>query len=1265
MSTDATAPPDLYGGEPSVYDDPGYGVDGALDAFAQPDAMPVPVNQAELAAHHVTAVLVAHNGDRWLPQALAALTASDHRPDRIVAVDTGSRDESEKLLIDALGGPAITRMPKRTGFGAAVQHGLAYADQRSPIRDSHRQRTEWVWLLHDDCAPAPGALRQLLECAVRRPDAAVIGPKVLGWRDDRQLLEVGLTITGGGRRHTGLEKREYDQGQHDATREVLAVGSAGMLVRRDIWEDLGGFDRNLAVFRDDVDFGWRANQAGHTVLVCPRAVVHHAEAAAHGRRRLGATRDRPHMVDRRNALYVLLANAPARRWLLALVRIVISSVVRAVGFLLGKQPALAFEELVAVLAVLGRPDRLIRARLARSRTRSVDPATLRRFFPSTTQQLRNAGEQLFAVVTGTDSGHDLPSRRRAVTDPASEDDEPDADDTSWLKVFVRPPVLLVAGLTLLTLLASRRLIGGGRLSGGALFPAPGSAAELWATYTEAWHGVGVGSPIAAPPYLAVIAAFGSVVQSPSLAVDLLLLGSVPLAALTAYLLLRRVVESPWLRFWGAAVYGLLPATTGAIAAGRLGTAVAAVVTPLVALAVWRTLGTPDRPGPFRAAWSAGLLLAIVAAFVPLAWLAAVAAGVAAVAAGFRSTGAVLRLVAMVSVAPVVLAPWTLELVRNPELLLLEAGVPGPDLSEPALVPWSVLLMNPGGPGAAPIWLGAGIVLAAWAALFRTGSRGPIVAGWIVAAVGLVAGLLVSRMPVSGPTLETPVSGWPGYATVLVGGGLMVAAVQAAARLRTRLSGVGFGWRQPVAVLLVLAAGATPLVGAGWWLLRGADDPLERRSPAVLPAYVAEEGERPARIRTLVLSRADDGRITYALLRHAGPRLGDAETGPPPEQQTALEEYVGDLVSGRGGADATALADFAARYIYIPAPADPALVDVLDTVPGLTRASAPPEAAMWQVAGEVARVRVLGGAEGAIALASEEVEASDTVPADPDADQRLLVLAEHTDPGWRATLDGQPLTPTTYQDWAQAFELPNTGGEVAVMHRGEERRTWLTVQLVAVLVAILLALPGMRRQRGAVEGAAEISPDESSSPDLPVAPVRRRARTGAAQPAAPEPVAPEPALPVARPGETLPMRRRARRPEQVTTRQSDPAAAPYQTGPAPAVPESPPGPVEPVGEYQYPPGSPAAPPYATATGAEWPSVAADQLDDEPAELAGGRRRSGRRARRGSVADVADYSPADDSPADYSPADDSPAADQPRPQSRSGRRTKGRRRRGGES
>ena len=57
------------------YDDPGLGADPALDAFVEPYVAPAPVAPSELLQHHVTAVLVAHDGRRWLPRTLAALGA--------------------------------------------------------------------------------------------------------------------------------------------------------------------------------------------------------------------------------------------------------------------------------------------------------------------------------------------------------------------------------------------------------------------------------------------------------------------------------------------------------------------------------------------------------------------------------------------------------------------------------------------------------------------------------------------------------------------------------------------------------------------------------------------------------------------------------------------------------------------------------------------------------------------------------------------------------------------------------------------------------------------------------------------------------------------------------------------------------------------------------------------------------------------------------------------------------------------------------------
>ncbi|MEJ7757152.1 MAG: glycosyltransferase [Nocardioidaceae bacterium] len=217
----------------------------------------------------VTAVVVSHNGARWLPHALDALLTQEHPPDAVTAVDVASTDTSLDLLATRLPHSHLVRAPSGTAFGVAVRLALGEAP-----------RTDWLWLLHDDCAPAPDALACLLDEATAADDVAVVGPKIREWPSLRRLLEVGVTLTGTGQRDTGLETGEPDQGQHDRPRDVLAVSSAGMLVRRETWDALEGFDAALPMFCDDIDFGWRASRAGQRVRVAPSAVLFHVEAGA-------------------------------------------------------------------------------------------------------------------------------------------------------------------------------------------------------------------------------------------------------------------------------------------------------------------------------------------------------------------------------------------------------------------------------------------------------------------------------------------------------------------------------------------------------------------------------------------------------------------------------------------------------------------------------------------------------------------------------------------------------------------------------------------------------------------------------------------------------------------------------------------------------------------------------------------------------------------------------------------------------------------------
>lgn len=314
------------------------------------------------------AVLVCHDGAEWLPSALAALRALRTRPRHVLAVDTGSTDRTPELLAEAAGGPdavlhGVLTLDRDTGFGAAVRTAVDHAVDR------WGDPGQWVWLLHDDCAPEPDCLAVLLSAADVAPSAGMLGPLALDWSDPRLVVEAGLSTDASGHRQTGVGPTELDWSrgsEANQTGEVLAVSSAGALVLRADWTALGGFDPALPLLRDDLDFGWRLNRLGRVVLFVPAARLRHARAMARGLREPHATSGSVRSVDRAHGLRTYLVNGSAPAFLLGLPRLVVLCVLRALGFTLLRRLSDARAELAAVDYLLGGRAGLRRARAARA-----------------------------------------------------------------------------------------------------------------------------------------------------------------------------------------------------------------------------------------------------------------------------------------------------------------------------------------------------------------------------------------------------------------------------------------------------------------------------------------------------------------------------------------------------------------------------------------------------------------------------------------------------------------------------------------------------------------------------------------------------------------------------------------------------------------------------------------------------------------------------------------------------------------------------------
>lgn len=1042
----------------------------------------------EFPRHVVTAVLVTHDGARWLPDALAGLLSQERPVQYAVAADTGSADDSAQLVAETLGDEAVAHLARRTGFGQAVDEATRLAPVLTPDdlpylrrpnswdpatrtwRDDaydlpelpHGEPVQWLWLLHDDCAPEPDALAQLLrvvdnELELGRDDVAVVGPKLRGWYDRRQLLEVGVSIANSGRRWTGLDRREQDQGQHDHVRTVLSVSTAGMLIRRDVFERLGGFDRRLPLMRDDVDLCWRAHSEGYRVLIAPDAVVRHAEAASRERRAVdcaGRTTASPHKVDKAGAVHTLLANTRAAALPWVLLRLVVGTVLRTLAYLVGKVPGQALDEIRGLLGVLLRPERVLAARRSRGPSQ-LDKDELRQLFPPPGATIRATAEQVAANFSSNSDVDTSAGRHGSAVESG-----PGGDDADFLEIeqFARlkriarkPGPVLFLALLLISLAACRALLGGGALAGGALLPVPPGASDLWAGFADAWHPVGAGSTASAPPYLAVVATLASLfLGSTGLAVTVLLVCSVPLAGFTAYFASRPLVSSRLLRAWTAVAYAFLPATTGALAQGRIGTAVLAVLLPLIARAGVAASGLANPSGgrgSWRATWAYALLLTITTAFTPVVWPAALVLGVGVlVLRRSEPVPHLLRFLAQLGTPLLVLAPWSLTLL--PTGFFTEAGL---DFGASAASASDLLGTSPGGPGTLTGLLFIGIVLAALAALLRSERQLGIRAAWAVALTGLLLAVLANR------------SAWAGPATLVYGIALLAAAALGADGARARVAEQSFGWRQPVAALIALACAVGPLVAAAGWMVRGADGPLERRDPAQVPAFVAEDAGTRDQARTLVLDGDSTARIRYTLVRGAGARMGDGEIAAADGSDTGLDKVVANLVAGSGADQTGQLGGFAVRYVLVHQGIPRQITRVLDATPGLNRLSQQNGNALWRVDRAVSRATLIGagGSGTPQAVAAGPVEIHTTVPGGSAG--RVLRLADAVSDGWTATLDGKPLTPKTVDGWAQGFELPAGGGKLDVTYDAPFTHTvWLWVKGALAVLLVVLALPGRRR-----------------------------------------------------------------------------------------------------------------------------------------------------------------------------------------------------------
>jgi GT2 family glycosyltransferase len=1040
--------------------------------YTDDDTQRVDVSRA-----NVTAVLVTLDAARWLPGTLDSLAKLDTRPTRLIAIDNASNDATRTHLdrayhdgvLDAVYGGS-----REFGFGDAVRAALQFdADNLQDDADTlgfravSAQDSDWLWLLHDDAAPAPDALYQLLAHVTTDQSIDLTGPKLLLPRrrhGGQPISEIGVSISGTGRRELELDVDEIDQGQRDQPQERLGVSTCGMLVRTAVWEQLNGLDPALPVFRDGVEFGWRAHLNGYSVVTTPRAQVTHRQVGRAGLRPRGLTGRRPGKVDRLLGMLVVAGHAKPKMLPLVWLRLVWGCLVRALGYLIGKVPGRALDEILALGSFLAHPHRLYDLR---KRTAAIDPV------PGTREVVESLRPRWWSgLQVGLDALTGAASVRLkslagntdvATLDELTGDDFSSATDERPSNVWLNPVALMLAAAVVASFIAARGLFGRGSLVGPALLPAHDSLITLW----HAVVGAIPGAPAQITPPWVALTAIGSTALfgQPEWLTTLLICGAVPLSLLAAYPLVRRLINDRRVRLWVCATYALLPALLGGTNQGRLTLSVVAIGLPLLVLAArGLVLRRTRSPEAWRGGWGAGVVLVALLAFEPSMIIIALLVGILGAVALRRTPRKVGRIGIALGVPLVVLLPWWPSLITAPGRLFV-----GPDSvldgADPAPQAWQLLLGREVGPGLPPLWVGAVIFGVIWAVavlgLARRPARRAVLAAWGTALLAFAMAVVLSKLVVAVPPAGTEVRPWVGsylmlgFAALIIGAGLGLDGVSADMKERS------FSWLQPASVAAGIAVCVVSLGGAIWWVLAGAHGPIDRTRLNAIPPYVMNAMKSDTRPRLLAIDLSD-GYARYAVLSEDYLRLGDADRGFTFGGSVAARQQVDDLVVRLVGGTADAdikpqLTSLGIGYLWVTG-ADQDIKARIDNAPGLGSASGNERGIVWKLDPPVARTVLL---EDVGQATPQRVDVSRSPAAVPAAGaQRELLIGESADLRWRADLDGQPLPPAT-QGWQQVFTVPAAAGTVS--YALPSVMPWLLpAQALLLLVAAVLAAPAIRR-----------------------------------------------------------------------------------------------------------------------------------------------------------------------------------------------------------
>lgn len=256
----------------------------------------------KMAPQHLVSILVLnYNGIEFCQDCFTSIRALTYPHYEVIMIDNLSTDGSVAYVRKNFPEVRIIELDNNYGFAKGNNRGVHFA------------RGKYLFFLNQDTVLEKDCLTELVQVMDSDPEIGMCSAKMMFWSEKHVINSTGLIVN----KICCCWDRgsfELDLGQYDEDTEVVSVSGGAMLIRKDVFEHLGGFDSEYFMYYEDLDLGLRTWLSGYKVMFVPKSVIYHKMQYSYQKYY------HFEYIDHRNRLRTILKNISLKNllWMLSL-----------------------------------------------------------------------------------------------------------------------------------------------------------------------------------------------------------------------------------------------------------------------------------------------------------------------------------------------------------------------------------------------------------------------------------------------------------------------------------------------------------------------------------------------------------------------------------------------------------------------------------------------------------------------------------------------------------------------------------------------------------------------------------------------------------------------------------------------------------------------------------------------------------------------------------------------------------------------------------